>query len=343
MTLSSEQEPGAYVVRSEADLVAMVPVLLGFHPQESVVLLTFSDHPGSFHARVDLPADPDHQREVTDLLVAASETNRVGRAAVVIYGEDHVIALRQCRSLLAALCSVGVEVIEALRVAEGQWFSLLLGEDSEALRGTAIELGSHPFTARAVFEGRAVQRDRDQVRQLLRGGGGADADAERARIASAALWRRRLVEGAGTIDVLVGEAWWLRDRLQRAVLRRERLGTADAARVLGLVLDHDFRDVSWVDLSRENARGHVEVWLDLVRRSPADLVAGASAVLALAAYVAGDGALAWCAVERCQEVAPHHSLARLVGDLLTAARSPHDWPGGDPTVLPLLAPGRPRP
>jgi hypothetical protein len=339
MSISSEQGRGAYVVRSEADLVAMVPVLLGFHPEESVVLLTFSDRPGSFHARVDLPRDADHQRDVTDLLVDACRTNRVGRAAVVIYAQDHEVALRQTGILVAGLCSVDVEVLDVLRVGEGQWFSLW-GEDAGAPVGTPLALSSHRFTARAVFEGRAIQRDRQQVRQLL--SGRAD-DPERARIGRAASWRCRLVEGAGSLGVLVEEAWWLRDRLQRAVREQQPLDTADAARVLGLVLHHDLRDVAWVDLRRGNAREHVEVWLDLLRRSPEELVPGASSVLALAAYVAGDGALAWCAVERCHEVAPHHSLARLVGDLLTAARSPHDWPDGDPSALPLLALGRPRP
>ena len=37
-------------------------------------------------------------------------------------------------------------------------------------------------------------------------------------------------------------------------------------------------------------------------------------MLALAAWLAGHGALAWCAVDRCTEVDPDHTLAGLVGD-----------------------------
>jgi hypothetical protein len=48
-------------------------------------------------------------------------------------------------------------------------------------------------------------------------------------------------------------------------------------------------------------------------------------VLAFAAWLAGDGALAWCAVDRCQAVEPDHSLAGLVAQLLESATSPDDW------------------
>ena len=62
-----------------------------------------------------------------------------------------------------------------------------------------------------------------------------------------------------------------------------------------------------------------------MRRVPPTLVAGPAAVLAVAAWLAGDGALAWCAVERCRAVDPDHSLARLVADLLDEACPPDLW------------------
>jgi hypothetical protein len=67
------------------------------------------------------------------------------------------------------------------------------------------------------------------------------------------------------------------------------------------------------------------LWTDLVRRAPADLRAAPAAVLAMAAWFAGHGALAWCAVDRAEEAAPGHTLARLVGDLLAAAVAPTAW------------------
>jgi hypothetical protein len=85
------------------------------------------------------------------------------------------------------------------------------------------------------------------------------------------------------------------------------------------------RDEAWCGLTRDVARTHVELWSDVVRRVPDEVVAGPAAVLAVAAWLAGDGALAWCAIERCRAVEPDHTLARLVADLLDDACSPDLW------------------
>lgn len=327
-------DPAPYVARCETDLVVMVPLVLGFHPADSVVLMTFSDLGSSFHARVDLPLDTEHHPLVTASLVEACRANAVRRAAAVVYTDDHDLALSQARSLVEGLGEVGIEVLDALRVHDRAWFALL-GAEAEPPVGTPFDAEAHPFTARGVFEGRVVHGDRDEVRDLLVG----RESLERAVLAHAARSvRRRLVAAAH--EELVREAWWLRDRLRLATRSGDRLDTGDAGRVLGLVADPDFRDVAWVDLRRSDAREHVGLWLDLVRRSPWEASAGPCALLALAAYVAGDGALAWCAVDRCREVEPGHTLARLVADALAAALSPRAWPVADASLSPLLGGGR---
>ena len=87
----------------------------------------------------------------------------------------------------------------------------------------------------------------------------------------------------------------------------------------------DLRDEAWTWLDRADARRAVDVWTDAVRRLPQSHVAGPAAVLAFAAWLVGDGALAWCAVDRCREADPTHSLASLVSELLDSATSPHLW------------------
>ena len=69
----------------------------------------------------------------------------------------------------------------------------------------------------------------------------------------------------------------------------------------------------------------MDLWTDLLRRAPDDLAGSAAAVLGMAAWVAGHGALAWCAVDRAEAADPDNSLARLVADLLSAAVPPSAW------------------
>ena len=78
-------------------------------------------------------------------------------------------------------------------------------------------------------------------------------------------------------------------------------------------------------MSRDDAARHLRLWTDAVQRAPDDLVAAPAALLGLAAWLAGNGALAWCAVDRCQTVDPGNTLAELVADMLTHAVPPSTW------------------
>ena len=46
---------------------------------------------------------------------------------------------------------------------------------------------------------------------------------------------------------------------------------------------------------------------------------------AFAAWQAGHGALAWCALDRCFEVEPEHALAKGLAECLTRAVPPSAW------------------
>jgi hypothetical protein len=78
-------------------------------------------------------------------------------------------------------------------------------------------------------------------------------------------------------------------------------------------------------MSRDTATRHVRLWTDAVQRAPDELVGAAAAVLALAAWLAGHGALAWCAVDRSRAADPDLTLSGLVADLLTRAVPPSAW------------------
>ena len=101
------------------------------------------------------------------------------------------------------------------------------------------------------------------------------------------------------------------------------------------------RDVAWAEITRANSAGHVDLWRELVRRSPRDLLPGPASLLAFAAWQHGDGALAWCAIDRCLEVDPDYSMAHYVAEVLNQRGSAHGLaaaPGGRPAGLPKGGP-----
>jgi Domain of unknown function (DUF4192) len=78
-------------------------------------------------------------------------------------------------------------------------------------------------------------------------------------------------------------------------------------------------------MSHDDAARHVDLWRDVVRRVPVELRAPAAALLGFAAWLSGNGALAWCAVDRAQEAQPGYGLAGLLTQALAGAVPPSTW------------------
>lgn len=325
--------PNAYVARSSVDLIALVPLVLGFHPQDSVVLLTFGGPGRSFHARVDLPVSAGDQEDVADVLGQAVSANHLARAALVLYSEDEQVCAAMSARVVERLGRLGCEVLDVLRVDDGLWFEL--PEDGSP--GTPYDLQTHPFTARHVFEGKVVHGDRAALADTLIG---TDEDDALAVAQSATRFADVLLNLDAEPAVLRTEARWVRRRVRQRVRDSRVLDVGDAARLLVLAALKPTRDVAWAEVTRRGAVPHVELWRELVRRAPRHLVPGAASLLAFAAWQGGDGALAWCAIDRALEVDPDCTLAQLVGELLTAAVSPDVWEPLSDADLPVLGPDR---
>ena len=176
--------------------------------------------------------------------------------------------------------------------------------------GVPYDVGGHRFRAQAVVEGIVVHGSRAELEALLRpvpeavaeiARGGAPGGAEpagRDRRPGRPPPRRRAVHRPPSWP---GCCSGLRERRRP----RRRLGRDDP-RV---------------------APRHVRLWTDAVQRAPDELVAAPAAVLGLAAWLAGHGALAWCAVDRCCE--PSTPTTR--------------WPGWSATCSPTRCRRRPGP
>ncbi len=321
--------PRSYVARTPEDLIALVPYLLGFHPEESVVLLTFGGAT-SFHARVDLPEDDAGRAGTTEVLCEAVRNNRATMTAVLVFSTDVEHSRAMCADLVPALQRAGASVIDAIRADGTSWWSVLEGGEEHP-----YDVSCHPFTAERVLDGHAAFRNRAELAASLVGNGSADTE----RVAAAA--------DEVADDLVAGgqpKAWekartnavWLRDLLAGAGHSDEPLPETDAGRALALVQLAPMRDVAFALLSQETAAAQVRFWRCLLLRAPRDLVPGAAALLGLAAWLNGDGALAWCAIDRCREVDPGHSLADHLAGLLQRAVPPSTWTPLDEASVPLL-------
>lgn len=313
MTSTQRTPVTRLTARSPEDLLAVVPVVLGFVPHESVVMLTFGAE-RTFHARVDLPSDRREIPAVVSSLLDPARRHGVGRVVFILYAADPPFAASVSRSLVRSFGKAGVEVIDALRADGNRWFPLLRGRPGAPESGVPYDVSAHPFAAQSVLDGRVTHASRDALAASL--GSAPDRVADLTTRLSGA--RRRTRQ-------LAGEETWVRSLVRRHVAAGSVPGDADAARLLLGLLDVPVRDAAWSLMTRESSREHVAFWTDLVRRSPGHLLAPPAALLGFAAWLAGQGALAWCAVDRCAEADPGYRLAGYVAQALTHALPPEVW------------------
>jgi hypothetical protein len=320
-------------VSSPADVLAVVPHLLGFHPGKSLVVMGV----GRPRARVqlafryDLP-DPPDAVHAADIAEHAAEVLRHRRISTVIgvgYGPGALVT-PVADALAAALRQAGLRLHELMRVENGRYWSYLCqNPECCPAAGVPFDIRANPAAAAMTVAGLVAYPDRAALAGTVAPVTGAAARSmeqatRRARERAADLIAQASAPGTGR------PARLLVDEGRRAV--REAIDTYRAGgRLLAdepvawltVVLAHlPVRDDAWARMEAEYRAAHLRLWTDVVRRAaPAYLPAPAS-LLAFTAWQSGEGALANIAIDRALAADPGYSLAQLLRDIMDAGVPP---------------------
>jgi hypothetical protein len=296
------------------DLLAAVPLVLGFHPEDSLVMLTFGP-PRTFHARVDLPPTLGTSvvQELVETLLGPTLTHSVREVAFMVYSRDASLTAGLAAELVPAFVAEGVGVLGVFRADEGMWCEVPIRRGGSESPPAPYDARHHRFTAQAVVEGRVTHASRAELRDTL-----ARDDARRDRWAAeaAALPPSRI--DAGDVVALV----------MRCVESGLTPDDSAAACILSAITRVEVRDAAVHAISCDLADQHLRVWSALLCGAADEQVPDVAAVTALCAWLSGDGALAWCALDRCFAVDPAHRLGRCVAECLSGAVPPAAWEDG---------------
>ncbi len=296
--------------RSPEDVLAAVPLVLGFMPEESVVMLTFgAEHP--FHARLDLPRNARERRAAAEALVDPAVRHGVRRVLFVLYAVDAALARSCARALVRAFTRRGVDVVDVLRSDGRRWFLVPLDPSGPESAGTPYDVTGHLVTAQSVAAGRVTRSARGEL---------AESVARDLPAAAAVAAAARELEPDVPPDLP-----WVRATVDRWGAGVDPPDPATAARLLVALRDPAARDSVLDAVDRVGADQRLALWSGLVRAAPDHLLAPVASVLAFHAWLAGDGALAWCALERAAEGRPACSLADVVAEALEQALPPSLW------------------
>lgn len=320
-------------VSSPADVLAVVPHLLGFHPASSFVVLG-AGPPGErveLGFRYDLPDPP-----------AAAMARRIaGHAAAVLAGRDvtTVIAVGYGPGRLvtpvadvfaATMRRRGLRLRELLRAEDGRYWSYLCRNVTCCPpEGVAFDHGSHPAAAVMTAAGMAAYPDRAaraSVVAPLTGDAAAAMEAALGRAGSRAAGLVKAARDGGSHDtrrLLIDEG----RRAVRGTIRGYRAGKriTDPDRLAWLTVvlaELPVRDDAWARMVPEHGQAHLALWCDIVRHASGRWLPAPASLLAFTAWQAGDGPLATLALERALAADPGYSMARLLRDILAAGVPP---------------------
>jgi hypothetical protein len=318
--VSSSPEAPVLRLRSPADVVEAVPYLVGFHPDHSIVVLCLSRRPKLLRLtmRQDLPpgrAAP----QVAQML--AEHIRRSGGDLVVVAcypegADERAAAERAVEELRARLDGPDCQLKEAVRVEDGRWWSYLCTEPRCCPpEGTPIAAEPGQVAAAAVLGGHVALPSRASLPERLKPAN------QIARLA--------VLQALGATEQQRDEAEWMdfaAGLLARYHDEQSKLTPQEAARLLVGLQDVRLRDECatwWYEPARN--RESVGLWTDAVRHAPPGYVAAPATLLAVSAWLAGQGAFGNIALDRALADDPAYRLALLMDAVIQSGVSPSQF------------------
>ncbi len=311
---------------SPHDLLAAIPFLIGYHPSNSLVLISLKDDSVGMAMRIDLPVDVSV--ESYDLLASHFNRESADGAFLVAYLPDGSTAGESVLiNASAALIRAGIEVEESLIVIDGRFRSIMCSDEiccpPEGSPIPAIDtsriaaehvIAGHPMPYASVdgLIGSIATIPSAQTEQWLNlvNTFWIASDAEEIQD----LQR----DGATAVIDLAGEYQDGRGPEDREL----------AARVIGRMSDIQVRDFAMGSHSDDTSDFYWRMWRDLLVIAPRGFVAPIASVFAAMAYERGEGALAHKALDRALDDDAKYSLAMLLRRVFTAG-----WPPQSLTAM----------
>lgn len=307
---------------SPHDLLAAVPFLIGYHPTDSLVLISLLDESIGMAMRIDFPQeiDPDQIDNLASHLVREKSDSALLIAYVPTELIDTDFVLDPLRE---AIEMRGIVLREILEVRSDRWRSLLC-QDKECCpnHGNPMPDISHSrIAAEQVAGGRRLPFvDLESLTQSL----------------TSLEYDPRLVKLISEVPEIDYESVEVK-KLQRAgalalsdlLHEFEENGISTNIELICLVLarvkDLQVRDYAMGITNNENIEQLWSMWRWLLRIAPVGYVAPVATLFSAISYEKGDGALAQRALDRAFDDDATYPLAKLLRRVFAAGWPPSSF------------------
>ncbi len=308
---------------SANDLITAIPFLIGFHPTNSIVLISVKDGAIGLAMRIDLPERL--RSEEIDLLAHHFLRDQSEAALLVAYmpanrddGDSILI------SLGAGLIRNGIDIQESIVVQSNRYRSIICRDQSccPPSGKEMPEINASEIAAEHVMAG--IPMPFENISQLI--------ETLSPDPASLALSWASEVSSFSIDD----------DDLDVGALRRDGVETMDlllddfrmgygitnrtlVARMIGRMSDLQVRDYAMGVHSEDTYDIYFTMWREVLRFAPIGFVAPIACIVAAMAYEGGDGAMAQKALDRALDDDVHYPLAALLRRVFNAGWPPESF------------------
>lgn len=295
-------DPAAIKARGPAGLLGRVPHLLGFPPDQSVVLVSTCGPHGRIARtlRYDLPGQGTSAEPIAGHCIQALHASDATAAVMIGYGPSRLVD-PVAEVVLHALPRAGIRVHDLLRVDDGRYWSYLCSDSSCCpAEGCPVPGLGSPISMAMAAAGKRVTASRHDTAAST--GLGQDQPAAARPLRTAA---RRLVLDAITTY-----------RDGRAITSPERLAQLAAA-----VADLGVRDYARARMRPEHCAAHARLWADIARHAAPGFAAAPASLLAFTAWQDGNTKLARQALDRTQADDAAYAMAQHLRDAISLRRA----------------------
>jgi hypothetical protein len=321
-------------VKGPAQVISLVPWLLGFHPGNADLVVIGTAPP---RGRVTLTWRWDLPDPATPVLaararhaIAALAVQGCTKAVAVGFGPDRLVA-PAIALVSEAATAAGLEIGDLLRADGGRYWSYLCTSPRCCPpEGTPYNPDASPVTAAYQAAGAPPpQASRGAVAATIAPATGAEAALMRQAMERAALRARRL-DQRGSRPGRKGRQPPLAISGTRAVSAAittyrggDTITSHDQLAWLAVTLAvPQVRDAAWLRMDPAYRQAHQRLWTTVTRLAPPGHVAAPAALLAFTAWQDGNGVLGNLALDRAQTDSPADDTARVLRTALESGAPP---------------------
>lgn len=314
---------------SPHDLLAAVPFLIGYHPTNSLVIVSLKDDAIGMAMRVDYPSlEPNNEAPYDSLVFHLLREGAEGALVVAYVPEDRSDGEEVLRAIELAMVRANIPLRESLLIVHGRWRSVI-----------CTDSGCCPPEGNVLPE---ISTSRVAVEQVAQGRPMPFADVEGLSDSIAPL------PLSMDLDFLAMVHSYCIDPDASDIQSSQRIGATSvidlvarfvdgsigtdsesdqelSARVIAGVGDIQVRDFALGSHDETSIDFYASMWRYLTRIAPASFVAPVASLFAALSYERGEGALAQRALDRALSDDPSYSLASLLRRVFSAGWPPESF------------------